>query len=151
MSKLNLVKDILAIVASALLVVFTLVLFACSCGYYHESWGQEFYCNEEYLMYLIISILILAYVLVKSFAKNPSAKEFAYYGCLGTAVLYFGCFNLTGFFKPLMKAINKTVVEDAKFSFNFEAYQKFLYFGIVALVVVAYLVVKYFADKKKAN
>ena len=132
----KLIKDILLIIISSLLCVFSLVFLIQSYSFYSDEWGTDISFDEDYVVALVIGAAILAYSIVNLVAKSSSTKKNCYYLSFGVTSALIAFYPLGIFFKSLAK----------------EPYlecQAYLYVGILGLFFLRYVLMSYLSEKKK--
>lgn len=143
MKKLSLARNIIFICFSALLFIFSLILYIQSFENKMEK-SSKIKFDEKYVVYIIVAICFLVLTIYnfvieyKKRKKNPIVM----YGTVTVATLVISFYNLACFFQALLDYWNEPN------SFVFKDNQLYLYVGLATLVLFAGLVVKYFEDKK---
>lgn len=143
MKKLSLARNVLFVCFSALLFIFSLILYIQSFENKMEK-SSKIKFDEKYVVYIIVAICFLVLTIYnfvieyKKRKKNPIVM----YGTVTVATLVISFYNLACFFQALLDYWNEPN------SFVFKDNQLYLYVGLATLVLFAGLVVKYFEDKK---
>lgn len=143
MKKLTLVKNILFITFSALLFIFSLVLYIQSFENKMEK-SSKVKFDEKYVVYIIIAICFLILTIYnfvmdyKKLKRNPLVE----YSAICSATFVFSFYNLSCFFKALLD------YWDSEY-FVYKDNQMYLYLGLSTLVLFVGIVIKYFDDKAK--
>lgn len=133
----KLIKDILLIIISSLLCVFSLVFLIQSYSFYSDEWGTDISFEEDYVVALVIGAAILAYSIVNLVAKSSSTKKNCYYLSFGVASALIAFYPLGIFFKSLAKEV------------PYLECQAYLYVGIIGLFFLGYVLMSYLSEKKK--
>lgn len=143
MKKLNLAKNILFVVATALLVLFYIIMWAQS--FDNSKWesSSKIKFSEEYVVYLVISVafLVLAAYNLYVNLKNVKFNKNVGYGSLIAASGIFSFYKLTLFFNELFDPYREG-------SFDFKANQLNLYLGIVGCLLLAGIVAGFVENNK---
>lgn len=146
MKKLNLAKNILFVIATSLLVIFSIVMWAQS--FDNSKWesSSKIKFSEEYVVYLVISISFLVLSIYNLYVdlKGISFNKNVGYGSLLAATGVFSLYKLTLFFNEVFDPYREG-------AFDFKANQINLYLGLVSLVLLAYIIVAFIQNTKKNN
>ena len=133
----KLIKDILLIIISSLLCIFSLIFLIQSYSFYSDEWGTDISFDEDYVVTLVIGVAILVYSIVNLVAKSSSTKKNCYYLSFGVASTLITFYPLGIFFKSLAKEV------------PYLECQTYLYVGIIGLFFLGYVLMSYISEKKK--
>ena len=131
---------------AGILTLFALILFCQSFQVYDDGWGTDISSNEDLLVGLLVSIIILSFSILNLVTKK-SEEELAKnkYISFTVATGLISLYSFGKFFKALAKAISKGK------EFVFADYQVYLFLGIVLLPLVVYSVFKFLEYKKSSK
>ena len=128
------------------LTLFALILFCQSFQVYDDGWGTDVSSNEDLLVGLIVSIIVLTYSIINLVSKKTEDEiAFNKYISFSVASGLISLYSFGKFFKNLAKAISKGK------EFVYADYQNYLYLGIVLLPLLIYSIFKVLEKKKKKN
>ena len=133
MSKVQ-TKNLLFLISTSLLFIFSLVLVAMSFSVADDSFGTEFGTNSDYAIILLISGVAFIYSLLVFLNKtNEKSGPIAMLVMFSIGSLY----SLSVFIKAMVKGK------------PFMDYQLYLYIGIVALAFLTYSILLYLLKNEK--
>ncbi len=156
MNKIKLARHILFISFSAVILVFSFVMYILSktdSGVYNWelSNGRQFYeqdisFNMDFAIGILVSLTLLVfgiYNLLQAKKNLPSKKGIAV--TITIIPMLICSYSLSTFFKALVKAGVKHK------EFDYTAYQTYLYIGIIALVFLAYSILYIIEYRKETQ
>jgi len=131
---------------AGILTLFALILFCQSIQVNDDGWGTDVSSNEDLLVGLLVSIIVLSYSILNLVTKKTEEEiAFNKYVCFTTATGLISLYSFGKFFKNLAKAISKGK------DFVYADYQIYLYLGIVLIPLLIYSIFKVLEKKKKTN
>ena len=146
MKKLNLVKNILFVVAASLFVVFTIVMWAQS--FDNSKWesSNKIKFSEEYVIYLVIGLSLLFVSIYNLYCglKNVNFNKTYGYGAAIVATGVYSLYKLSLFFSALLDYWDKEY-------FVYKDNQWNLYIGLVYLVLASAFVIALIKNSKESK
>ena len=142
MNKLTLSKHITFILGSLTSFVISLVYFIKSYSYYADEYGTDISFNNDYVIALVVSLILLSFASYKLYAE---AKEIE---VKSDSIVSFTCSTLVSFYSlgVFFKALNKALSKNKPFDFT--SVQAYLFIGIVLLIVSVYYALKIMEQRK---
>lgn len=153
MNKIKIAKNVAFICFSSFIFIFSLVLFILSktdSGVYNWelSNGKEFYERDiTFDNNAVIGMLIgIAFIIYSIYCFNQERKnlsnEKGHLIMINVVPLLVSFYSLSVFFKELVKSAVK------HYNFSYQAYQLYLYIGIVTLAFLVYGIISLVINKK---
>ncbi len=131
---------------AGILTIFALMLYCQSFSVENDGWGTDVSTNEDLLIGLLVSIIILTYSIINLVSKKTEEEiQFSKYVSFSVATGLISLYSFGKFFKVLGKTLSKGK------EFVFTDYQTYLYLGIVLLPLLVYSIFKVLEKKKKTN
>lgn len=138
-SNKNKLTSLMITIVGILFAIISIIYMIQSYSYYSDEWGTDISFDEDSIVMLLISVVLIVYGLYSNYAYNKNISTInAYHLSFGTISLLLSFYPIGQFIKGLAKEK------------PFKEVQDYLYFGIVGLVLLTYIIISYINTRKKA-
>lgn len=126
--KKNLIKYGFLAISGLTSFIFSLILYIKSYEIWQDEYGSDISFNEDYIIAMVVSILIVVYAVYAIWAEKQNHATLAYEFCGICSSALISFYSLGVLFKNLNKGK------------DFKDYTLYFYLGIVTLFLLAYFI-----------